>query len=85
MTDRIVEPPASGADHDQEPEPPASHVFIGFDLLKQRLPYGTRRLRDLVKKGIIPSIRLPGGRKRLFDWTTVRASLKRYERGGHLT
>ena len=52
--------------------------FIDFATLTTRVPYSARRLRDLVQNGSIPSIRLPGGRKRLFDWSAVAAALRRH-------
>jgi hypothetical protein len=53
--------------------------IIDFRTLNQRIPYSARSLRDAVRKGLIPSIVLPGGRKRLFHWPSVEAALKRLQ------
>lgn len=51
--------------------------FLDFPGLAARLPYSPRSLRSLVKRGDIPSIRLPRCRKLLFDWPAVEAALRR--------
>jgi hypothetical protein len=59
-----------------------NHPFIDFADLKQRVPMCERSLREAVRKGIIPSIILPGSRKRLFHWPAVEGALKRHQQGG---
>lgn len=56
--------------------------IIGFDELVARLPQGPRTLREEIKRGRIPHIRLPGARRLLFDWQSVQRSLLRFEQGG---
>lgn len=56
--------------------------FIDFAVLQSRVPLCERALREAVRKGLIPSILLPGARKRLFHWPSVEAALRRHERGG---
>lgn len=51
--------------------------FLDFKGIAQRIPLSERALRDAVRKGTIPSIKLPGGRKRLFLWKDVEAALRR--------
>jgi hypothetical protein len=59
----------------------ADGSFIDFKNLNARLPYSPRALREIVRKGIIPSIVMPGGRKRVFHWPSVEAALKRRQQG----
>ena len=56
--------------------------LIGFTELCARTPLSGRTLRTLIQQKKIPAIRLPGGRKFLFDPEAVFTSLKRFERGG---
>lgn len=56
--------------------------FIDYKTLRGRLPLCDRTLRELIRKGVLPSIALPGGRKRLFYWPAVEAALRRFQRGG---
>ena len=68
------------ADRITPPEQPA-----GFLTLQQLLPYlplCERTVRAHIAQGKIPSIRLPGSRRFLFDLQSVRAALLRYQRGG---
>ena len=58
------------------------HGFLSFHALCARVPLGPRTLREEIKRGRIPHIRLPGARRLLFDWDAVRASLLRYQSGG---
>jgi hypothetical protein len=53
--------------------------IIGFDQLVARLPLGARSLRAAVKAGRVPAIRLKGGRKLLFRWSSVVEALSRLE------
>ncbi|MEQ2007534.1 MAG: hypothetical protein ABMA26_12115 [Limisphaerales bacterium] len=55
--------------------------FLDFLGLCARVPYSPRALRSLVKRGDIPSIRLPRCRKLLFDWVAVEAALRRNAKG----
>jgi hypothetical protein len=57
--------------------------FCDFAGLHALLPfYSARSLRELIRRGVIPSIVLPGGRKRVFHWPSVQAALRRYQTGG---
>ena len=57
--------------------------FCDFKGLHSRLPfYSARSLRELIRRGVIPSIVLPGGRKRVFHWPSVEAALRRHQTGG---
>jgi hypothetical protein len=62
-------------------QPDVDSGFIDFKNLNARLPYSPRALREIVRKGIIPSIVMPGGRKRVFHWASVEAALKRRQQG----
>ena len=53
--------------------------FIDFAALALRVPICERSLRDAIRRGTIPSIVLPGARKRLFHWPSVEAALRRLQ------
>jgi hypothetical protein len=53
--------------------------FIDFATLAPRVPLCERALRDAIRRGHIPSIVLPGARKRLFWWPAVEAALRRFQ------
>jgi predicted site-specific integrase-resolvase len=55
--------------------------FWDFAVLAANVPLGERTLREYVRRGTIPSIVLPGGRRRLFDPAAVRAALLRHQSG----
>lgn len=62
---------------------PKVSPFGDFKALHARLPfYSERALREMVRKGILPSIVLPGGRRRIFDLPAVDAALRRHQTGG---
>jgi excisionase family DNA binding protein len=61
---------------------PAPLGFLDFKQLCERLPLGERTLRELIKRRLIPFVRLPGARRLLFDWDNVRAALLRHQQGG---
>lgn len=63
-------------------KPDEDTVFIDFKTLMKRFPLSERTLRELVRKAVIPSIILPGSRKRLFYWPTVEAAMRRHQSGG---
>jgi len=52
--------------------------LLDFKGLAARVPLSERALREAVRRGLIPSILLPGGRKRLFVWRDVEAALRRF-------
>ena len=56
--------------------------FLDFDGLLAVVPLGARTLRAEIKKGRLPVIRLPGGRRLLFHLPSVEAALIRFQRGG---
>jgi len=53
--------------------------FVG---LCAAVPLSERTLREEIKKGRIPAIRLPGGRRLLFHMPSVEKALLRFQRGG---
>ena len=57
---------------------PPPEGFIDFATLRPRVPLCDRALREKIRKGVIPSVLLPGSRKRLFHWPTVQAALLRH-------
>lgn len=62
---------------------PLPPPFTDLRGLASHLPmYGERNLRDLIKRGIICSIRPPGSRKLGFHLPSVEAALLRYQKGG---
>ena len=81
---KIADPAKMGADGAQPLNDGANgSPFAGFEGLCRHLPmYGERSLRELVKRGVIPSIRPPGSRKLAFHLPAVNASLLRYQKGG---
>jgi len=58
--------------------------FIDYSALRPRIPLCDRSLREAVRKGHIPSIVLPGARKRLFHWPSVEGALRRLQQGGQI-
>ena len=62
-----------------QPEKPG---FLDFKGIAEKIPLSDRSLRAAVRSGAIPSIVLPGGRKRLFHWPSVEAALRRHQTGG---
>jgi hypothetical protein len=57
--------------------------FWDFPRLCQEVPLGARTLRDAIKKGWLPAIRLPSGRRLLFDPASIRSALLRLQTGNH--
>jgi hypothetical protein len=57
-------------------------AFLDFAALKPRIPVCERTLRDWVRTGKIPSVKMPGSRRRLFFWRDVAAALRRHTQGG---
>ncbi|MSU62123.1 MAG: hypothetical protein EXS31_06965 [Pedosphaera sp.] len=56
--------------------------FVDFNGLCAAVPLSARTLRELIKKRIVPHIRLSGGRRLLFSLSNVEKSLLRFEKGG---
>ena len=56
--------------------------FLDFVGLLLAVPLGERTLRTEIKKGHIPAIKMPGGRRLLFHWPSVEKALIRYQKGG---
>lgn len=56
-------------------------MFWTFEVLCKQVPLGPRTLRDAIMKGWLPAIRLPGGRRLLFDPVSVRSALLRLQTG----
>jgi hypothetical protein len=55
--------------------------FIDFVELALRIPLCERSLREAIRRGQIPSIRLPHSRRVMFDWDSVREALLRMQGG----
>ena len=63
--------------------PSAPATFLDFPGLVRYLPmYRERKLRELVKLKIVPTLRLPGTRKLAFHLPSVEAALVRFQKGG---
>lgn len=58
--------------------------FLDFKGLLDFVPLGERTTRELIRLGVIPSIRLPNGRRLLFSAEAVEKALLRFQRGGNL-
>lgn len=56
-------------------------AFITLQEMTERLPMTEQTIRKKCKKGLLPFIKLPGSRRLLFDWETVRNTLLRHQRG----
>ncbi len=68
-----------------EPLPDATNATSLTDfkgLTEQRPFYSARTWRALIKKGVVPSIRLPKARRLIIDLDAVDAALRRHARGG---
>lgn len=66
-----------------EKTPAAPTPFTDFFGLMKHLPaYREQTLRALIKRGVVPVVRLPGSRKFLFHIPTVDTALLRFTRGG---
>jgi hypothetical protein len=55
--------------------------FIDFAELSRHIPLCERTLRQAIRDGRIPSIRLPGARRIIFHYESVQAALLRMQRG----
>ena len=70
----------------ESPQPTASpslpQGITDFPGLVKAVPLSPRSLRTGIKEGIIPVIRLPGGRRLLFHLPSVEKALLRFQRGG---
>ena len=55
--------------------------FIDFAELAHHVPLCERSLREAIRRGRIPSIRLPGARRVMFHLDSVQAALLRMQRG----
>lgn len=84
FTDSAAMAPAQSlaASPTQAPERPVPSGLLDLPGLLARVPVSERTLRAEVKKGRIPAIRLPHGRRLLFHWPSVEAALLRHQRGG---
>jgi len=56
--------------------------FTDFTGLLAAVPLSERTLRAEIKRGRIPAIRLPGGRRLIFHIPSVERALLRFQRGG---
>ena len=63
------------------PQYSTSPTFIDFAELSRHVPLCERSLRQAIRDGRIPSIRLKGARRLLFHWGSVQEALLRLQRG----
>lgn len=56
--------------------------FTDFPGLLAAVPLGERTMREEIKKGRIPAIRMPGGRRLIFHMPSVERALLRFQQGG---
>jgi hypothetical protein len=56
--------------------------FFDFQQLRSFVPVSERTLRSLIKKEIIPHVRVKGGRRLLFHGPSVERALLRFQKGG---
>jgi hypothetical protein len=56
--------------------------FTDFPGLLAAVPLGERTVREEIKKGRIPAIRMPGGRRLIFHLPSVERALLRFQKGG---
>jgi len=61
----------------------AKEGFIDFATLHARIPVCERTLREWIRKGAIPSVRLSNHRRFLLWWPNVRDALLRKERAAY--
>jgi predicted site-specific integrase-resolvase len=61
--------------------PPAPTGFQSTSQILPLLGVSRRTFGTWRKRGLIPYVRLPGSRKLLFDWASVRAALLRRQNG----
>lgn len=59
--------------------PPGFYDFPGLCAL---VPLSPRTLRNLIHQGLIPHIRMKGGRRLLFHGPSVERALLRFQKGG---
>jgi len=64
--------------------PPAAPLTDFKGLTAQRPFYSPRTWRALLKKGVVPHIRLPNARRIIVDLNAVDAALRRHAKGGDL-
>lgn len=65
-----------------KPQIPLPPRFTDFPGLAAAVPLGERTLREEIKKGHLPAIKMPGGRRLLFHMPSVELALLRFQRGG---
>jgi hypothetical protein len=68
-----------------KPTAPSTNLpggFFGFPKLCADVPLSPRTLRELIKQGLIPHIRMKGGRRLLFHGPSVERALLRFQKGG---
>jgi len=56
--------------------------FFDFQYLRSFVPVSERTLRSLIKREIIPHVRVKGGRRLLFHGPSVERALLRFQKGG---
>jgi hypothetical protein len=68
-----------------KPTAPSTNLpggFFDFQHLRDFVPVSERTLRALIKREIIPHIRVKGGRRLLFHGPSVECALLRFQKGG---
>lgn len=79
-SDRVSLNPATGTIVKLKAEGEDVGDIITPRICADRLFMSTATLRTLCKKGVIPSISLPGSRLVRFSWRSVQEALRRAER-----
>jgi hypothetical protein len=70
-------------DNDQPSNGPRPTSLTDFKGLTEQRPfYSPRTWRALLKKGLVPYIRLPKARRIIVDLSAVDAALRRHAKGG---
>jgi len=62
------------------PSPASDADFINEKQFLAKVPISRRTLWNWRKKGLIPSVKLPGGKRVLFHWPSVEAALLRRQK-----
>ena len=88
--DRLLVPALEGDDLDRVAAathalmlgaPGGLPIFIDFTELSRHVPLCERSLREAIRRGKIPSVRLPGARRIIFHLESVELALLRMQRG----
>ena len=56
--------------------------FIELAQALERTKLSERTFRETLKRGLLPVVRLKGGRRLLFHWPSLESALLRFQKGG---